>query len=241
MAFRNAQKARIYLAHLALSTYTRNASATSPTDMLDVTTLADTSKAFIPGLTTSTFNADGPLDVDPTANALHDTLADYSANVTTPTPITYLPLGTDGAAWLVEAWNVDLTESATVSGTVDWSLAAQTTGVTDTNGRVLENNTSVTTDTNGTALDNTASTSNGAVLHLHVTAFSGLTSDAITVQQSATGSFGGEETTLATFTTVSAVGSERKVVTGTVARYLRVVDDVTGTGSITRFVAISRR
>lgn len=241
MAFRNAQQARVYLAHLALSSYSRSAGATADTDMLDVTCLDDTAREFIPGLTTSTFNAAGPLDVDPTSNLLHDTVQDFRENSTTATPITYMPLGTDGAAWLFEGWNTELTESSPIAGSTDWTLAAQVSGVTDFNGVILSNNATVTTDTNGSAVDNGAATSNGAVLHLHVTAYSGLTSDAILVQQSATGSFGGEETTLASFTSVAGLTSERKVVTGTVARYLRVVDDVTGTGSITRLVAISRR
>lgn len=241
MSFRNAQQARIYLAHLGLSTYARSAGVSSPTDQLDVSCLTDTARAFIPGQRTSTFQAAGPLDVDPASNALHDTLADFAANSTAATPITYMPLGTDGAAWLIEAWNVDLTESASVTATVDWSLSAQTTGVTDVNGVILSNNATVTTDTDGSTVDNGASTAQGAVLHLHVTAYSGLDSDDIIVEQSATGAFSGEETTLATFTQVTGLTSQRLTVTGTVARYLRVADDVTGTGSITRLVAISRR
>jgi hypothetical protein len=241
VAFKNAQKSRVYLAHLGLSSYARNASAAAPTDMLDVSVLTDTSRQFIAGLNTSTFSADGPLEVDPASNALHDTVSDFK-NSSTPTAITYMPLGTDaGSAWLFEAVPSGLDFQSPVGATTDWSLSAQTTGITDINGVILENNTTVTQDTDGSATDNSAASTQGAVFHLHVTAFSGLTSDAIIVEQSATGSFGGEETTVCTFATATGLTSERVVVTGTVARYLRVVDDVTGTGSITRLVAVSRR
>ena len=101
----------------------------------------------------------------------------------------------------------------------------------------------ITIDTTGTARDSTivGGTANGGVAHLHVSAFSGLTSDVITIEHSVNGST--SWATLVTFATITGVTSERVVVApGTsVRQYLRVVDDVTGTGSITRFVAFSRR
>ena len=62
-----------------------------------------------------------------------------------------MPLGTDGAAWLIDGIETNLTDEAGVGSTVDWSLSAQTTGQTDMNGVILENATTVTTDTDGTA------------------------------------------------------------------------------------------
>lgn len=241
MAFRNAQQSRIYVGILAASCYARNASASSATAMLDTTTLCDTTRIFIPDMEeTGQFAVDGPLDVDGSANGQFDAIADVKAS-TTPTPITFMPVGTDGAAWLIQGNEVDLQLTNNVGETADWSMSAQTHGQHDLRGEILENATTVTVDTNGTTHDSGAATTNGAILHLHVTAFSGFTSDAITVEGSATGAFGGEETTIATFTTVTGLTSERLAITGTVHRYLRVVDDVTGTGSITRLVAISRR
>lgn len=244
MAFRSAQQARVYIFDLAAAAYARSASASASVDTIDITTIADGSKAFIPGLSTATFNIAGPLDVDENAANITENMKTLTAS--NPATITYLPLGSDGAAWLVEGHQTQFDTSTSHSGSVDYTVAAQTTGTTDTNGVILEDATTVTVDTDGTAVDNAAATSNGAVFHLHVTAFSGLTSDVITVEGSATGSFGGEETTVATFSTVNAAfntagGADRVEVTGTVPRHLRVVDDVTGTGSITRFVAVSRR
>lgn len=213
----------------------------SPTDMIEVSTLADTSHVFIPGQTTSTFQIAGPLDVDPTANGQADAVADIKANSTTATPITYFPLGTtDGGGWLLEAWATELTTESPLAGSTDWSLSAQTSGATDMAG-VLLSSAAVTVDTNGASVDNGAATTNGGVAHLHVTGFTGLTSDAIIIQHSSTGAFSGEQTTLVTFTTATGQTSQRVEVSGTVNRYLRVVDDVTGTGTCTRVVAFSRR
>ena len=241
MAFRSSQQARAYIGILAAAAYARTASTSSTVDMHDVTTLADTTKTFVPGPDTGTFQIAGPLDVDASANGQFDALAtqkDSGGN----TPITYMPLGTDGHAWLVDGIHTQLDGSSSHAGSVDWSLAAQTDGQVDAAGLILENNTTVTTDTDGSQLVGpTGGTANGAVFHLHVTAFSGFTSDDIIVEGSTTGSFGGEETTVATFTQVTGLTAERVEITGTVKRYLRVVDDVTGTGSITRLVAVSRR
>lgn len=238
MAFRNAQQSRIYIAHLAAAAYSRTASVSSPTDLYETSTLADKAKAFIVGQDTSTFQIAGPLDVDPAANGQADAVQDMKDR-TTPTAISYLPLGTDGGVWLFESLANGLDFTSGVGSTTDWSLSAQTTGITDFNGVVLSNAEAVTVDGSSSNTDNGAATSNGAVFHLHVTAFTGITSDDIIVEGSANGSTGWA--TVATFTQVTGLTSERVAVTGSVARYLRVTDDVTGTGSITRFVAVSRR
>ena len=98
----------------------------------------------------------------------------------------------------------------------------------------------ITVDTTGTAQNNGAGTTNGGIAHLHVSAYSGLTSDVITIEHSVNGST--SWATLVTFATVTAVTSEQVVVAPgtTVRQYLRVVDDVTGTGSVTRAVAFAR-
>lgn len=241
MAFRSAQQARVHVGHFAAAAYTRSASTDSSTEQHDVTTLADTAKVFIPGHESSAFALAGPLDLDASADAQYDAITDLKG-ATSPTPITYMPLGTDGAVWLVEADQTEFSTTTSVGGTADWTMSAQTTGQTDFDGVVLENETTVTVDTDGTAHTGpVGGTTDGAVAHLHVSAFSGFTSDDIIIEGSTNGLFAGEETTVVTFTQVTGIGSERVAVTGTVPRYLRVVDDVLGTGSITHTVAVSRR
>ena len=92
---------------------------------------------------------------------------------------------------------------------------------------------------NGTARDLTAQSTNGAVAHLHVTGFTGLTSNDITIEDSSTGSSGWA--VIGTFTQVTGLTSQRLAITGTVKQYVRVVDTAVGTGSCTRTVAFARR
>lgn len=241
MSFRNAQQARLYVGILSAAAYARSVDVNSATPMLDTTTLADRARNFIPEMEdVGSFSLSGPLDVDGSSNGQFDAIADVKA-ASTPTPITFLPLGTDGHAWLIKGNETDIQLTNSIGQTADYTMSAQTHGQHDMNGVILENGTTVTADTDGTANNNGAGTSNGAVFHLHVTAYSGFTSDDIIVEGSTTGAFASEETTIASFTQVTGLTSERVEVTGTVPRYLRVVDDVTGTGSITRTVAVARR
>ena len=106
-------------------------------------------------------------------------------------------------------------------------------------GVIIDPLTAITVDTNGTAVDNGASTANGGIAHLHITAFSGLTSNSVIVEHSTDNiSFA----TLGTFTLATGLTSERLVIAAgtTVNRYVRVRDDVTGTGSCTRIVSFAR-
>lgn len=74
---------------------------------------------------------------------------------------------------------------------------------------------------NGTAVDNGAATTTGWHANLHVIASGGGTW-AYTIEQSATGAWGGEETTLGTFALDgSAIASEYLAGTGNVAQYIR--------------------
>lgn len=245
MTFHNAQVARVYIGPLFAAAYARSVGMDAQTETHDTTVLANadgtpmTAKQFIAGHNMSSFTCAGPLDTDAAQNGQYDLITDLqTANQTGPTAITYLPHGNDAQVWMVEAIQGGVDFSSSVGGTADWSTACQTTGVTDLLGRVIENHTTVTADQNGTALDGTAATSGGAVVHLHVTGFSGFTSDVITVQDSADNS---SFATIGTFTTVTGVTSQRLVVAGTIRRYVRVVHDVTGTGSVVHLVALCRR
>jgi len=239
MAFRSAQTTRAYIGILAASAYTRSVSIDATNEALDTTTLANTTKQYIVGQNTSTFSISGPLDDSGASNGQWDALTDQKQS-TTPVPITVMPVGADGAAWLVQAIETNFGDEASVSDTVNWSVTAQTDGQTDVNGEVLVNNAAITDTTNGSSFDSGAATSNGAVFHLHVTAFATATSDTITVEDSSTGSSGWA--TIATFAAATGVTSERVAITGAVKRYVRVVDTVVGgPGSVTRTVVMSRR
>lgn len=241
MAFQSAQKARALVGTLNLSGYAKSVSVTWNQDALDVTTLADTAKAFIVGQDTATAAISLLYDTDTTAGGEYDFIQG-TWKTTQPQPLTYAPAGltTGSPALLMSAIETTAGGSVSASDVAMMDVAAQIDGATDM-GTVVEDLTAVTIDGNGTARDGTAASANGGVAHLHVTAFSGLTSDVITIEHSVDGST--SWATLVTFATVSAITSERVVVAAgtTVRRYLRVVDNVTGTGSCTRSVSFARR
>lgn len=239
MAFVNAQKSRLVVGQTSLSGYTRQFDVDTETTMLDVTTLSDTAKAFTPGQTMSGFSIGVILDTDTTSNGLWDRLTSWKS-ATSPVAVSLAPEGFTALApvFLLGAWSAEFASTSSASGTVDGSVTGQPDGPADA-GVSLEDFTAVTATGNGTARDLTAQSTNGGVAHLHVSAFSGLTSNDVTIQDSADGSSGWA--TIATFTQVTGVTSQRLAITGTVKRYLRVVDTVVGTGSTTRQVSFARR
>ena len=238
MPFASAQVSRLYVGLLQFSGYTKGYSLAYQSEMLDVTVLTSTSKEFIPGQESATFNVDMLLDNAATASSQFGIL--YTAK-STPQVVTLAPSGTTRGAetWQVQSNELNFNTSAAVGDVVGVTAAFQSDGLVDP-GVVLDPETAITIDTNGTSVDNTAATSNGGVAHLHVTAYSGLTSNSVIIEHSTNNSVW---TTLATFTLVTGTGSERLVIAPgtTVNRYLRIRDDVTGTGSCTRFVSFARR
>ena len=95
-----------------------------------------------------------------------------------------------------------------------------------------------TAATNGTSLDNAASSASGAAGYVQVFAFTG-TSVTIIIQESSDDGVGDPFATSISFTAATGITSERKTVTGTVERYLRVA--TTGTFTVADFVVMVRR
>jgi hypothetical protein len=241
MAFTPSEKAEVLVGALRATAYARTAAFSGTFGTHDVTTLADTAVVVIPTMSTASFTVAGPLDVDTTANGQYDLLVDMAA-ASTAAPLTYGPAGlaAGAQALMLDTWQTSWSVPAVVAGGVDWSVSALATGAFDY-GVSLEPLTAVTIDGNGTARNNGAATANGGVAHLHVTAFSGLTNNIVTIEHSVDGSTAWA--TLVTFATYTGVTAERVVVAAgtTVRQYLRVVDNVTGTGSTTRSVSFARR
>lgn len=99
---------------------------------------------------------------------------------------------------------------------------------------------SFTNTTNGSALDNGASTLNGGLGALHILTAAASDTYSITVEGSTTGAFGGEQTTVLTFTlNGSALGSQHQTVGGAIPRYLRWRAVRTGSAGNTVKIAIS--
>lgn len=236
----SAQKSRVAVALLNASGYARGFDLQWTTDGLDVSVLTSTAREYIPGQDASTANVNMLLDTSGAAGgqfaALHNTKAATAA------PFTMAPDGftTGSLAVMPSLLTTNLTIGSVLTDAVTVSMAAASTGNFDV-GTILEDFTAITATGNGTARDGGAASANGGVAHLHVSAFSGLTSNTVTIEHSVDGST--SWATLVTFSAATAATSQRvEVAAGTtVRRYLRVVDTVVGTGTNTRLVAFARR
>lgn len=240
MTFKNAQQTRVLVGALNYSAYATKAAMKSDTMMLETTTLIDTAKKFIPGMTGSNLSLDLLMDTDTTAGGEWDNATAWKSNSTLPITYANSGLTTGSECFMVRGLETNFTIQSKNDDKVTANLSALTHNATDI-GTVLEDLTAITATGNGTARDGGASSANGGIAHLHVTAFTGVTNDIVTIEHSVDGST--SWATLVTFATVTGLTSEAVTVAAgtTVRRYLRVVDTVTGTPTLTRSVAFARR
>lgn len=215
----------------------------------EVTTVGQTAGAaganFIPGLMSGTVALRGPQDNDETAGLTKE-ITD-AIGVDNSLQVTVLPEGLASVvgkpAFFLVADPTEHTIDALVADAVGYTLAAQADESVEM-GYVLHAHGAETADGNGTVVDRGAApitpTTHGLVAAIHVTAYTGLTSAAIKVQHSPDSSTWAD---LVAFTSVTAIGKELvKAADGTtVNRYLRVVTDVTGSGSVTFLVSAAPR
>lgn len=212
----------------------------------EVTTVGQTAgaagAAFVPGLMSGSLGLRGPEQLDSTTGLQVELQA--AIGVDNNLLVTCLPEGVaiGKPAFFAVVDPTDYTIDAAVADAVGVVFTAMPDESVEM-GYTIHALAAETVDGNGTAVDRgTVSTpsTRGLVAAIHVTAYSGLTSAAIKIQHSADNSSWAD---LVAFTSVTALTQERvKVVTGTtVNRYLRVVTDVTGTGSVTFLVAAAPR
>jgi hypothetical protein len=235
MPFVSSQTSRIFVGSLAWSQFTRSKSLSMDTAMLDTTTINDSDASYIPGVNSGTMSLDMLLDNSGAAGSQFITLNTWKGATQV---VTLCFEGTTRGApvWQAVADQANFTVNSGASDVVSVSGSYMTDGVVGY-GVVIDPLTAITVDTNGTSVDNGAATSAGGIGQLHVTAFSGLTSNSVIVEHSVDNA---AWSTLGTFTLATGLTSERITVAGTVNRYLRVRDDVTGTGSCTRIVSFAR-
>lgn len=236
MAFQPSYNSRVLIGSFAFSAYVNDVQFPTSTNMLDVTTLANTAKTFIPGQVTSTASLKGYLDPDTTSLGQYDQINTF----TSTSALAYAPRGFafGNEAFMVNALRTSAQSGAGVGGAVTFDLACQTALHTDF-GYSLHDLTAETSTGSSAALNGAASSANGGVAQLHVTAFSGFTGVAFIVEDSANGTTGWA--TIATFTNVTGLTSERITITGTIRQYTRVTQTVSGTGSVTFQAGIARR
>lgn len=201
----------------------------------DATVLTDDGERWQPGLLAGTVSIKGFVDTD--AGLYSETVAALGVDDSVLT--TFLPAGYSvGAAALMAVSDASTLETpATVTDVTPLTIEGKPDNGVDM-GVCLHTLTAETADSNGTSVDNAAASTNGSVANLHVTAYSGFTSVVLKVQSSTDNSSWSD---FITFTTVTALTSERKTTAGSVPRYLRAFWDVTGSGSITFVMAVARR
>lgn len=233
MAIPSPFKARLLVGDFALHAYTRSVDTPFTQDMLDTSVISDQPHSYIPGQLTTTLSVDGLYDT-----AASSDLAAWASG--SSAPVTFAPAGLALGTQVVmhDGIVTAYTPSTGASEVAAFALAVQGTGQVDNGGVSLHDLTAVTSDESGTGHDGGAASSNGAIAHLHVTAFSGFSATDVIVEDSANNS---DWATIGTFTTVAGVTAQRLAIAGTVRRYTRYSADVTGTGSVTFAVALARQ
>lgn len=140
------------------------------------------------------------------------------------------------AAYMADAMSVNYDGTRSSDGMLTFDVECNTLSTLPVWGIMLTSGTDTHTEaTNGTTVDQGAQTTAGAEALLHVTSFTGSNFTA-TIQDSSNGSSWG---TLKAFTQVTAIGTERVTVSGTVERYVRIVS--TGTFNPVTFSVSFRR
>lgn len=107
-------------------------------------------------------------------------------------------------------------------------------------GVVLSPPMSFTNTSSGSGVNNGAASSQGGAAFLHILQAAASDTYTIIIEGSTTGSFAGEQTTLATFTlNASVLGSERVVIAGTIPQYTRWKATRTGSAGNTVKIAVN--
>lgn len=235
------KNAKIYARGYNVREFLRKISLSMTASTPDDTAIGDTAMSRVAdGIIDGSASYDGIFD--DASGAIDQQLA--AALGTQDSVWTVFPAGDSTLGDLGYGWiGVDdsYSPSADYDGVVVFSGESKTSGGQSIElVKVLVPLAAKTTSSNSTSLDNAASTAYGGSAYIHCTAATALTSIAVTIKGSATGSFAGEETTIGTFTSITAVNSsERIAFTDTVPRYLRAYWTLVGT-SATISVSVHR-
>jgi hypothetical protein len=227
MAFINSNQTTMLYGTNALAAYLRTVSPSASVEMLDVTTLADTAKAFTPGLEDFTLSIDGLFDTTTSAGSIWANITNaINAGSIVATSVAPTGFAVGNSVWVLPARTINYEVSSAVADVVGFSMSFGA-GSPANVGVSLSDLTTFTSSGNGATVDNSSATSNGAIAVLHCTASSGTTPSAtFTIQHSTNGS---TWTTLQAFTAITGTTSEVITITGTVNRYARVIHTVSGT------------
>ncbi len=215
MADQHGKSTKVLIDQFDVSSYLNQATAASERELAEVTAFGDDDKAYLAGIGSGRVTLGGFWD--PAANAsdsIFNTALSGDQLVVSASPQGASAVGQ--RAVLVHARQTDYGISVSTSEAVQLTSDGMGDGAFR-RGVVLHELTAETGNGDYASVDGSASTSNGAVAHLHVTAFSG-TNATIIVEDSADDAV---FSSLISFSSVTGVTSERGTATGTVERYVR--------------------
>lgn len=240
MAFVLGNVGRVFANERAVTATVAGWTASHQRAVSEVTTMVESGARFVPGLMSGTLAVRGPFDS--VGQGMHAEIAS-AIGVDNSLILTACPLGTAVGSFAATVLGdvSEYTQDATVSDAVGYAATATADESVDM-GFVAHALQAETATNNGTAIDRGVGvvTTAGGVAALHLTAYSGFTNVVIKVQHSTDNVTYAD---LTTFTTATAIGSERKFLAAgtTINRYVRTVTTVTGTGSATFLVAFAPR
>jgi hypothetical protein len=239
MAFINSNQTTMLYGTNALAAYLRTVSPSASVEMLDVTTLADTAKAFTPGLEDFTLSIDGLFDTATSAGSIWANITNaINAGSIVATSVAPTGFAVGNSVWVLPARTINYEVSSAVADVVGFSMSFGA-GSPANVGVSLADLSAVTSTANGTTVDNAVATTNGSVAQIHVTEVSGTSPTMTAIVQHSTN--GSTWATLGTFTAITGTTSEVITTTGTVNRYVRAQYTVGGTTpSITCQVSLAR-
>jgi hypothetical protein len=247
MAFVHGKDGKVMMNYASVSADIRQWSAMFKRNYADTTALQDGGVKNILGHHEGTISAQGHFDSS--ASRLIQIITDAAnagaanlVNTDNGMNVTILPEGDAiGSPAIFGACDIEEFE---VESEVDDAVKVSFEGMADNMvdmGVSLHALGAESADANHTSVDNLASTANGGAAMLHVTSVSASDSIIVKVQHSVDDAVWAD---LITFTSFTAVGSERKELAAgtTVNRYVRAVTDVTGASvSISYQMSFARR
>lgn len=240
MAFIHGKSAILLYGGTNLSPYFNDASVSRSVDTAETSAFGTQAKTYILGMEDGTLSASGMFDGD--ANAVDDLLR-QTFGAAANDIVTFLPEGAaDGkSAFSALVKQTSYEVSSPVGDVVATSVELQSdSGVQ--RAIALAGGKTVTTTGETTGVDNTASTSGGAVAFLHVTANTRDGASTFKVQQSSDGSTWADLSPSFASVPAGATTSERIVISGSIARYVRASHAPGGsTGSVTYTLTFARR
>jgi hypothetical protein len=243
MSFSAGYHTRIWFDGLAATGYLENVDADGNVQAIDVTTLMNTAKTFIPGLEDSKIKMKGFYNAETTNDQL---TFDYwlDSRKRTIFPITYYPQG--GGTLGDPAYILyGLLTSYTIDSVVKDAVSIKNEFMTNKGllaAKVLFPLAAESTSNAGsTSLDNAAASTKGGSAVINVQAASGTTPSLTVKLQHSTDNSTWSDVSGGSFGALNTVSAKFIEFTGTVNRYLRIVSTITGTTpSFTYNVAVHR-